>query len=154
MSHLYVNIAFSTHIAPSPTPRTSNIEPNRSIAMTDWPIGASAHPMVVFSGLYESPGPSPLGDARGIVPPHRNDHRNGHQSGYIIYRCFVCCRPGGRQGDTERVFTRWRRPMASGVALDMLHRAMPHVSLQCLTMAINMVCRGVTFVCHRHLFLS
>jgi hypothetical protein len=59
--------------------------------------------MAVFSGLYESPGPPPSGDTRGIVlvPPHRDDHRNGHQSGYIIHRCFVCCRPGGRQGDTE-----------------------------------------------------
>ena len=39
--------------------------------------------MVVFSGFYESPGPPPLGDACGIVPPHCNDRRNGqngHQS--------------------------------------------------------------------------
>jgi hypothetical protein len=35
VAHLYVNIALSTHITPSPTPRTSNIKPNRSIAMTD-----------------------------------------------------------------------------------------------------------------------
>ena len=73
--------------------------------------------MAVFSGLYESPGPPPSGDARGIVPPHRDDHRNGHQSGYIIHRCFVCCRPGGRRGNTERVVAQWRRPVASGVAL-------------------------------------
>jgi hypothetical protein len=46
--------------------------------------------MAVFSGLYENPGPPPLGDVRGIVPPHRDDHQNGHQSGYIIYACFVC----------------------------------------------------------------
>jgi hypothetical protein len=26
--------------------------------------------MAVFSGLYESPGPPPSGDARGIVPLH------------------------------------------------------------------------------------
>jgi len=47
-------------------------------------IGASARPMAVFSDLYESPGPPPLGDARSIVPPHRDNHRNGHQSGYIV----------------------------------------------------------------------
>jgi hypothetical protein len=108
--------------------------------------------MAVFSGLYECPGPPPSGDARGIVLLHRDDYRNGHQSGYIIYRCFVCCRPGGRQGDTERVVARWRHPVASGVALDMLHRAMPHVLLQRLTMAINMVRKGGAFVCHRRLF--
>jgi len=42
--------------------------------------------------------------------------------------------------------------VASGVALDMLHRAMPHVLLQRLTMAINMVRKGGAFVCHRRLF--
>jgi hypothetical protein len=64
-------------------------------------IRASARPMAVFNGFYESPGPSPLVDVRGIVPPHRDDHRIGHQSGYIIHCYFVCCRPGGRQGDTR-----------------------------------------------------
>jgi len=94
--------------------------------------------MVVFSGFYESPGPPPSGDARGLVPPHHNDHQNGHQSGYIIHRCFVSCCPGGRRGDTERVVARWRRPVASNVAMDMLYWAMPHVSLHRLTMAIKM----------------
>ena len=108
--------------------------------------------MAVFSGLYESPGPPPSGDARGIVPPHRDGHRNGHQSGYIIHRCFVCCRPGGRQGDTERVVARWRRPVASGVALDMMHRGMSHVSLQRFRMAIEMSSDGGAFVRHRRLF--
>jgi hypothetical protein len=37
-------------------------------------IGASARPMAVFSGFYESPGPPPLGDVRGKVLPHRDDH--------------------------------------------------------------------------------
>ena len=108
--------------------------------------------MAVFSGLYESPGPPPLGDARGIVPPHRDDHRNGHQSGYIILCCFVCSRPGGRQGDTERVVARWRRPVASGVALDMLHRAMRSVSHRRTAMTIEMARDGGTFVRRRRLF--
>jgi len=47
-------------------------------------IGANTCLMAVFSGLYESPGPPPSGDARSIVPPHRNDYQNGHQSGYIV----------------------------------------------------------------------
>jgi hypothetical protein len=102
--------------------------------------------MALFSGFYESPGPPPLGDARGIVPPHRN-------TGCIVHRCFVCCCPGGRRGNTERVVLhRWWRPVASGVALDMLHWAMPHVSLQRLTMAIEMAHNRGAFVLRRHLF--
>ena len=108
--------------------------------------------MALFSGFYESPGPPPSGKMRGIVPLHRDDHQNGHQSGYIIHRCFVCCHPGGRRGDTEQEVARWRCPMASGVSLDMLHRAMPHVSLQRLTMAIKMARNGGAFVHPHRLF--
>jgi len=105
--------------------------------------------MAVFSGLYESPGPPPSGNARGIVPPHRDDHRNGHQSGQN--RC-VDCRPGGRRGDTERVVARWRRPVASGKALVMLHRAMRSVSHRRTAMTIEMARDGGTFVRRRRLF--
>ncbi len=108
--------------------------------------------MAVFSGFHESLGPPPSGDARTIVLPHRDDHQNGHQSGYIIHRCFVCCRPGGRQGDTERVVAKWQCPMASGVALDMLHWEMLQVLLQRLTMAIEMARNGGAFICRRRLF--
>ena len=108
--------------------------------------------MAVFSGLYESPGPPPSGNVRGIVPPHRDHHRNGHQIGYILhYRCVDCC-PGSRRGNTERVVARWRRPVASGEALVMLHRAMHSVSHRRTAMAIEMACDGGTFVRHRRLF--
>ncbi len=108
--------------------------------------------MAVFSGLYESTGPPPLGDARGILPPHRNRYRNGHQSGYILhYRC-VDCRPGGRRGNTERVVTRWRRSVASGEALVVLHRAMRSVSHRRTAVAIEMARDGGTFVRRRRLF--
>ena len=46
-------------------------------------IRMSAHPMAVFSGFYESHGLTPSGDARSIVPAHRNGHQNGQQSGHI-----------------------------------------------------------------------
>ena len=108
--------------------------------------------MAVFSGFYESPGPPPLDDVHGIVPPHRDDRQNGHQCGYIMHRCFVCCRPDGRRGDMERVVARWRRSMASGVALDMLHRVMLHVLLQRLTMAIEMTRNRGAFFCRLRLF--
>jgi len=42
--------------------------------------------MAVFSGFYESNKPPPSGDARGIIPPHRDGHQNGHQSEYILCR--------------------------------------------------------------------
>jgi len=98
-------------------------------------IGAIASLIVAFSGFCESHEPPPLGDARGIVPLHRDGHRNDHQSGYMLHRCFVCCCPGGRRGDTEHVVARWQHPVASGAALDILHWAMLHVLLQCLYMA-------------------
>ena len=56
--------------------------------------------MAAFSGVYESPGPPPSGDVLGIVPPDRDGHRNSQQKGYILHRCFVDCRHGGRQGNT------------------------------------------------------
>ena len=99
-------------------------------------IGASACPMVAFSGFYESQEPPQLDDARGIVPPHSYGHQNGHQYGCILHLCFVCCHPGGRRGNTEQVVARWQHPVASGVSLDMLHQAMQHLLLQCLHMAI------------------
>jgi hypothetical protein len=56
--------------------------------------------------------------------------KNGQQSGYIMNRRFVDCRPVGRRCHMERVVARWRRPVASGEALVMLHRAMSSVLLQ------------------------
>jgi hypothetical protein len=40
--------------------------------------------MAAFSGFYESHNPPPLGDARGIVPPHCDGHLNGSKVG-------TCC---------------------------------------------------------------
>ena len=57
--------------------------------------------------------------------------------------------------DTEPVVTQWQRPVgpvASGVALDMLHQAMMHVLLHHLSMAIEMACDGGAFIRHRRLF--
>ena len=45
-----------------------------------------------------------------------------------------------------------RAIMSPGVALDILHRAMPHVLLHRLCVAIEMDCNGGSFVCHHHLF--
>jgi len=68
------------------------------------------------------------------------------------HRCFVCCRPGGRRGDTKRVVTQWQRPVASSVALDMMHWAMPHILLQRLCIVIKMSSNIGAFVHRRRLF--
>jgi len=115
-------------------------------------IGASARLMVAFSGFYESHEPPPSGDVRGIVPPHCDEHQNGQQSGYMLHRRFVCCHPGGRQGNTERVVNQWRCPVASGKALVMLHWAMRSVPHRHTAMAIKMACNGGAFVRRHQLF--
>jgi len=83
---------------------------------------------------------------------HRDGHPNSQQSGFILHRRTVCCRPGGRRGNTERVVTRWRRLAASIKALDLLHRAMRAVSHHRTAMAIAIDSDGGAFVCRRHLF--
>jgi hypothetical protein len=50
---------------------------------------------------------------------------------------FVCCCPGSRWGNTEQVVAQWQHPVASGVALDMPHRAMPSVLLWRTAVAIK-----------------
>ena len=98
--------------------------------------------MAAFSGFYES----------HHEPPLLGGHQSGQQSEHILNRCFVCCRPGGRWGNTERVVAGWWYPVASNITLDMLHRAMPSVLHCCTTMAIEMANDGGTFVCCRRLF--
>ena len=108
--------------------------------------------MAAFSGFYESHEPPPSGDARGIVPAHRDSHRNGQNSGYILHNRCVDCRPGGRRGNTDQVVARWRHSVASGEALVMLHRVMNTVMHHRTAMAIGMVCDGAAFVRCRRLF--
>jgi hypothetical protein len=58
-------------------------------------------------------------------------------AGVFVDCCLYACCPGGRWGNTEQVVTRCRHPVASGVALDMPHQAMPSVSLRRTTVAIK-----------------
>ena len=108
--------------------------------------------MVVFSGFNESHEPPTLGDARSIVPPHRHGHRNGQQSGYMLHRRFVCCCPGGLRGNTDRVVAQWRRPVASGEALVMLHWLMHSIWHRRTAMIIAMARDESVFVRRRRLF--
>ena len=53
--------------------------------------------------------------------------------GALFHHCFVQCCPSTSscQGNTERVVAFWRHAEASGVAVDMLHWAMPSVLHRC-----------------------
>jgi hypothetical protein len=68
--------------------------------------------------------------------------------GTFFCRCFICCCPGGRWGNTEQVVARWRRPVASRVALDMLHWVMCFVLHRHTAMAIKTTNNGGTCLCH------
>jgi hypothetical protein len=69
--------------------------------------------------------------------------------GAFVDCCLFACCPGGRWGDMEQVVTQCQRPVASGVALDIPHRAMPSVLLRRTTMAIKTAGGRGAFVYHR-----
>jgi hypothetical protein len=50
--------------------------------------------------------------------------------GAFVDCCLFACCPGGRWGNMEQVVAQCQHPVASGVALDMPHQAMPSVSLR------------------------
>ena len=54
-----------------------------------------------------------MGDVRGIVLPHQDDHWNGQQNWCVLSLLFVCLSHGGHWGDTEQVVVQWGRPEAS-----------------------------------------
>jgi hypothetical protein len=62
-------------------------------------------------------------------------------------RLFACC-PGGRWGNTEQVVAQCQCPVASGVALDIPHQAMPSVLLRRTAMAIKTAGGQGAFVRH------
>jgi hypothetical protein len=68
--------------------------------------------------------------------------------GVFVDCCLCACCPGGRWGNTEQVVTRCRHQVASGVALDMPHRAMPSVLLRRTAVAIEMAGGRGAFLRH------
>ncbi len=61
--------------------------------------------------------------------------------GVFVDCCLFSCCPGSRWGNTEQVINRRWHPVASGVALHMLHWAMPSVLLQRTAVAIKTASR-------------
>ncbi len=66
--------------------------------------------------------------------------------GVFVDCCLFACCPGGRWGNMEQVVARCRHPVASGVALDMLHWAMPSVLLRRTAVAIKTASKRGAFV--------
>ncbi len=67
--------------------------------------------------------------------------------GVFLDCCLFSCCPGGGWGNTEQVVAWCRRPVASRVALDMLHWVMP-VLLQHTAVAIKTAGGQGAFVCY------
>ncbi len=74
-------------------------------------------------------------------------------AGVFVDCCLYACCPGGSWGNTEQVVARCWRPVASRVALDMLHWAMPSVLLRRIRKNFKMGRDVDAFQCH-HQFLS
>ncbi len=66
---------------------------------------------------------------------------------FIVF--FVCCHPGGRWGNTTWILTRWQHPVASGLAMDPLHRAMCAVLYRRISLALKTGCIGGAFDRHQ-----
>jgi hypothetical protein len=72
-------------------------------------------------------------------------------AGVFVDCCLYACCPGGCWGNTEQVVAQCHRPVASGVALDMPHRAMPSVLIRRTAVAIKTAGGWGAFVCHHRL---
>jgi hypothetical protein len=59
--------------------------------------------------------------------------------GVFVDCCLFACCSGGRWGDTEQVVAQCRHPVASRVALDMLHWVMLSVLIRRTAVAIKTV---------------
>jgi hypothetical protein len=68
--------------------------------------------------------------------------------GLFVDCCLFACCPDGCWGNTEQVVAQCRHPVASGVALDMLHWAVRFVLHQRTAMAIKMANGGGTCSYH------
>jgi hypothetical protein len=102
----------------------------------------------------------PVASSEALDPLHRAIYMVTYRSIAMVIKmaiftrvfvdcCLYACCPGSRWGNTEQVVARCQHPVASRVALDMPHWAMPRSLLQCIHMAIKMSCNGGTFVRHR-----
>jgi hypothetical protein len=64
-----------------------------------------------------------------------------NKSGVLLCMLYHHCHHGGCQSDMEQLVTRWWQPVASGIAMDILHQAMHFISHRRTAMAIEMAGR-------------
>ena len=69
----------------------------------------------------------------------------------VICSSVLCCfnkfvDHGGRRGDTAQALARWRHPVASSEALDVLYRLMCPASYCCIVMAIEIASNLPSFL--------
>ncbi len=106
-----------------------------------------SHVLLILSDIILARWRRPVASSEALDLLHRAIHTVTYRRIAMAIKaaCFLgvfvdCCLfagcPGGRWGDTERVVARCRRPVASGVALDMPHWAMPSVLLRRYAVAI------------------
>ncbi len=69
--------------------------------------------------------------------------------GVFVDCCLLACCSGSRWGNTEQVVAQCQHPVASRVALDMLHWAMLYVLLRRTAVAIETAGGQGAFVHHR-----
>jgi hypothetical protein len=65
--------------------------------------------------------------------------------GVFVDCCLFACCSGGRWGNTEQVVAQWQCPVASEVALDMTHWAMPSELLRRIRKAFETGRNGGAF---------
>ncbi len=141
---------------------------NRGLSVDPWPFSMSLRwknsekSRICVTGCIYRPQYSPNGGVQWHLPKpwissigQCVQYRTGEppwpskmasKVGPFFCRYFVCCCPGSRWGNTEQVVAQWHRPVASQVALDMLHWAMPSVLLLHTAVAIKMANDGGAFV--------
>jgi len=59
---------------------------------------------------------------------------------------FEIVEHGSRHGNAMRALARWRHPLASSKALDVLHQVMRSASYRCIAMAIEIVVNLPSFL--------
>ncbi len=139
---------------------------NRGLSIDPWPFPTvltmktskkkrHSHVQFILSDIILTRWWCPVASSKALDLVHRGMHAvlyrrtaaaiNMATFLVVFFDCclFACC-PGSCWGDTAQVVAQWRCPVASGVALDMLHWAMHFILHRRTAMAIKMANVGGT----------
>ncbi len=121
-----------------------------------------SHVQCMLSGIILARWQRPVASSEALDLLHRAIHAVTYQRiamaiktacflGVFVDCCLFACCPGGRWGNTEQVAAQCRCPVASGVALNMTHRAMPSELLWRTAVTIETAGGWDAFVRHHRL---